>query len=138
MLAELVRVARLYDIYGQLLTPKQRYWVELRYHHDLSLGEIAEEEGVSRQAIHDSLQRAIRALERYESRIGCLKRELDLQEKLRAALGHLERYFAQGEVAELKALEAILVSLLEPCLPLGEKGAKAGAFPFKREDPGDI
>lgn len=120
MLDQLARVARLYDFYGPLLTPRQRKWLELHYHHDLSLGEIAEEEGISRQAVYDGLQRAVKALEDYEARLGYLQRELTFREQLAAAIRHLENYRRGGGEGELAAVSRILQLLLE--LPEGSMG----------------
>lgn len=62
----------LYDFYGKLLTPKQREVMRLYYEEDLSLGEIAEELKISRQAVHDILRRSEQALEKYEKKLGLL------------------------------------------------------------------
>lgn len=72
ILDKLGRIAQLYDLYGPLLTPKQRDAVRLYYEQDLSLGEIAYECKVSRQAIYDLLRRAEVALEKYEQKLGLL------------------------------------------------------------------
>ncbi|MGB9791669.1 MAG: YlxM family DNA-binding protein [Thermacetogeniaceae bacterium] len=68
------RIVLLYDIYGNLLTPKQRDVIRLYYEEDLSLGEIAEELKISRQAVYDILKRSEQALERYEEKLGLLER----------------------------------------------------------------
>lgn len=68
------RIVSLYDIYGNLLTPKQRDVIRLYYEEDLSLGEIAEELKISRQAVYDILKRSEQALERYEKKLGLLER----------------------------------------------------------------
>ena len=47
----------LFDTYGDMLTDKQRLCFDLRYNQDLSLGEIAELEGISRQAVRDNIVR---------------------------------------------------------------------------------
>lgn len=60
------RLASLYDVYAMLLTERQREWTELHYFEDLSLAEIAEQFGVTRQAVHDNLRRAEEQLESYE------------------------------------------------------------------------
>ena len=52
----------LFDCYGGLLTDKQRELFDLHYNQDLSLGEIAENEGISRQGVHDAIGRAEAAL----------------------------------------------------------------------------
>jgi len=64
-----------YSVYGSLLTEKQREMFEDYYGLDLSLGEIAEIRGVSRQAVKDALFHAERQLAFYEERLGfCSKR----------------------------------------------------------------
>ena len=52
-----LEMSLLYDYYGGLLTGKQRQCFDLRYNQDLSLGEIAQAMGVSRQAVSDNLTR---------------------------------------------------------------------------------
>ena len=64
----------LLDYYGAMLTDKQRECFDMRYNQDLSLGEIAETMGVSRQAVNDNLSRTEAALRRMEENIGCVKR----------------------------------------------------------------
>lgn len=76
MLDKVTRIAWLYDFYGPLLTEKQRRLIELYYHQDFSLGEIAELTNVSRQAVHDLLRRAKNSLEDYEKALGFLKKYL--------------------------------------------------------------
>jgi len=69
----LVRTGLLYDFYGGLLTDKQRKVMELYYNEDWSLAEIATKEAVSRQAVHDLLQRSERLMEEYEAKLGLVK-----------------------------------------------------------------
>ena len=64
----------LLDYYGGMLTDKQRECCEMRFHQDMSLGEIAEALGVSRQAVNDNLTRTEALLRRMEENIGCVKR----------------------------------------------------------------
>ena len=64
-----VLISLLLDFYGPLLTDKQRMSLQLHHEDDMSLGEIAEELGVSRQAVHDNLQRARHILNDYESKL---------------------------------------------------------------------
>lgn len=72
MLPKMVRLSWLLDFYGPLLTERQRQMAELHWHHDLSLGEIAEQFAVSRQAVHDTLRRAQTQLEEYERKLRLL------------------------------------------------------------------
>ncbi len=69
MLEKTVEISVLYDFYNQLLTEKQRDIVDLYYNQDLSLGEIADEFGVSRQAVYDILKRTERLLYQYEKKL---------------------------------------------------------------------
>ena len=69
-------LAILFDTYGSMLTDKQRDCFDMRYNQDLSLGEIAQELGVSRQAVNDNLTRTEALLRRMEENIGCVKRDM--------------------------------------------------------------
>ena len=65
----------LYDYYGDLLTERQRECFELRYNQDLSLGEIGQELGISRQGVHDNLSRTEALLLNMEAKTGCVRRD---------------------------------------------------------------
>lgn len=69
-------LALLFDTYGGMLTDKQRDCFDMRYNQDLSLGEIAQELGVSRQAVNDNLSRTEALLCRMEENIGSVKRDM--------------------------------------------------------------
>ena len=69
-----LEMALLLDYYGGMLTDKQRDCFDMRFNQDLSLGEIAEALGVSRQAVNDNLSRTEALLRRMEENIGCVKR----------------------------------------------------------------
>ena len=76
----------LYDIYGSLLTDKQRTYFEDYYYMDLSLAEIAENYNISRNAIHDQLERVNEALINFESNLHLQSKikkikELEIDEK---------------------------------------------------------
>ena len=83
----------LYEIYGALLTEKQRQCLELYFCEDYSLAEVAEEMQVSRQAIHDLLKRVEQTLEHYEEMLGFLQRmekTRTLTEEAKLALDYVE------------------------------------------------
>lgn len=71
----------LFDFYQELLTTKQKSYVSFYYLDDYSLGEIAEEFEVSRQAIYDNIKRTEESLEKYEEKLGML-RKYQQREKL--------------------------------------------------------
>ena len=62
----------LLDYYGNLLTQKQKTYFDLYYNQDLSLAEIAEQEGISRQGVHDTITRTEAILRDMEKATGCV------------------------------------------------------------------
>ena len=81
-----LEMALLLDYYGGMLTDKQKECFDMRYNQDLSLGEIAQELGVSRQAVNDNLTRTEALLRRMEENIGCVIRYMERREALRVIL----------------------------------------------------
>ena len=77
-----LEMALLFDTYGSMLTEKQRSCFDMRYNQDLSLGEIGEILGVSRQAVNDNLTRTEALLRRMEETIGCVKRDIAIRKAL--------------------------------------------------------
>ena len=77
----------LFDYYGELLTQRQRDCLDMRYNQDMSLGEIAQELGVSRQGVYDNLSRAETLLRNMEEKTGVLRRD----EKVRSAAQQIIR-----------------------------------------------
>ena len=75
----------LFDYYGELLTERQRACLDLRYNQDLSLSEIAQELGVSRQGVYDNLNRAESILRDMEEKTGCVRRAM----AARKAVSHI-------------------------------------------------
>ncbi len=73
---EATQLILLYDYYGDLLTQRQRECFELRYNQDLSLGEIGQELGISRQGVFDNLSRTEALLKNMEKKTGCVSRDL--------------------------------------------------------------
>lgn len=71
---KIVRESLLYDFYGAMLTDKKRQVMELYHEDDMSLAEIADEMGISRAAVYDSLKSAERQLEKYEDNLGLVSK----------------------------------------------------------------
>ena len=82
---KIVAQGLLYDFYGELLTEHQRRVYEDVVFNDMSLSEIAEDLGVTRQGVHDTLVRAEAQLRDFEEKTGCIARE----EAVRAACGQI-------------------------------------------------
>ncbi|HBR28677.1 MAG TPA: DNA-binding protein [Firmicutes bacterium] len=90
----------LYDFYGGLLTQKQQKVFGLYYLENLSLAEIAEEEGTTRQAVHDLLQRTEKRLAGWESKLGLVDRylhEFDAVQEVKRAIRALEKLLPADE-----------------------------------------
>lgn len=68
------RINLLFDFYSPLLTEKQRAFMTYYFHEDFSLGEIASEFGISRQAVYEHVKRAGLMLEEYETKLQLLAR----------------------------------------------------------------
>lgn len=68
-------LSALFDYYGEFLTDKQKNCFDLYYNQDLSLGEIAEQTGISRQGVHDTLARAQAQILEFEEKLGYVARE---------------------------------------------------------------
>lgn len=79
---DMLTCALLFDTYGDMLTEKQRLCCDLRYNQDLSLGEIGELEGISRQAVRDNLVRAEAQMQELEEKIGAVRRTLQIEAAL--------------------------------------------------------
>lgn len=72
----------LLDFYGDMLTDKQRAFIEYYYNDDLSLSEIADNEGITRQGVRDAIKRAESQLYEMEARLGLAKRFTEVREGL--------------------------------------------------------
>jgi predicted DNA-binding protein YlxM (UPF0122 family) len=74
MLDIIPEISILYDFYGVLLPPKQREIFRLYYEDNLSLGEIAEEYGLTRQGIHETIKRGEKKLRDFEKKLGLIRK----------------------------------------------------------------
>ncbi|MCR4925063.1 MAG: YlxM family DNA-binding protein [Clostridiales bacterium] len=75
-------ISLLLDFYGEMLTEKQQDCLEYYYNEDLSLSEIAENEGITRQGVRDSIKRAENQLYDMEERLGLVQRFEKMKEGL--------------------------------------------------------
>lgn len=82
--------ALLYDFYGELLTDHQKSIYEQSVLEDLSLSEIAEDEGISRQGVHDLVKRCNRSLMGYEEKLHLVEKFLSIKKKLQDMNGLLD------------------------------------------------
>lgn len=107
-LVKTTRINFLFDFYQSLLTDKQRAYMNLYYLEDLSLGEIADEYNVSRQAVYDNVRRTEAMLEDYEEKLRLFskfQKRLEVMEEIEQMLEH--------EPKQVEALKRLLNVLKE-------------------------
>jgi len=83
MLEDIFTINMLYDFYGNLLPQRQREFVRLYREENWSLSEIAEEFGLTRQGVYDSVRKAEKALYEYESKLKLMERFRKTEQALR-------------------------------------------------------
>lgn len=81
-MAKDLNIIILLDVYGQLLTEKQRSAIDMYYNADLSLAEIGEEIDISRQGVRESIKQGERHLMNYEEKLGIVERFRSISAKL--------------------------------------------------------
>lgn len=81
---ESLEMVLLFDYYGELLTDRQKMCLDMHYNQDLSLGEIAQELSISRQAVYDNLSRAEALLKNMEEKTGCVSRDRALRKAMQS------------------------------------------------------
>ncbi|WP_223066741.1 putative DNA-binding protein [Paenibacillus caui] len=99
------RVNLLFDFYELLLTEKQQTFLKYYFHDDFSLGEIAAEFEISRQAVYEHIKRAEQMLENYEQKLGLLSK----QQKASEGFGKLERLLAESGISSADKQQAITI-----------------------------
>ncbi|NBI66235.1 DNA-binding protein [Pseudoflavonifractor sp. 60] len=85
------RMAMLFDFYGDILTDRQKEFYDLYYNEDLSLGEIAENYGITRQGVRDVIVRAEAVLTELEDKTGLIKRFHTMRGQLEQVVQDAER-----------------------------------------------
>lgn len=102
-----IKYTMLCDIYGQLLTKKQRQIIEYYYMEDMSLSEIGELLGITRQAASILINRTEKHLLNYESKLNLLERHTESKEKIEGIIQRLVKHGIDDDdslIAEIKSL----------------------------------
>lgn len=116
MIAKVIKVnglleqALLYDFYGELLTDHQKEIYEQFVLEDLSLSEIAESAGISRQGVHDLIKRCNKLLEGYEAKLHLVEKFLSVKKKVQEINELLD---AESEDEVIQSVRQIAVDILE-------------------------
>ncbi|ADQ14797.1 YlxM family DNA-binding protein [Halanaerobium hydrogeniformans] len=83
MLKKTIKMTLLFDFYGSLLTEKQQQINKSYFYNDLSLAEIADNIGISRQGVYDHLKRSEKSLKEYEAKLGLVKKYRELRKNIK-------------------------------------------------------
>ena len=108
-----LKISLLLDFYGPLLTEKQQESIEYYYNHDLSLAEIAQHTGITRQGVRDSIKRGEALLLEYEEKLKLFdkyhQRQLKIEEIIACAQAIQEenQRFGQSQQTATKAQDII-------------------------------
>ena len=99
-------ITLLIDIYGELLTDKQKAVMTDYYFNDCSLNEIAEEYGITRQAVQDMIKRTERLLDKYEQRLMLVDRYIKRKAAAEKISALLDKEIEKGntQLADIKKL----------------------------------
>lgn len=117
-----IEISDLFHVYGELLSPRQRTFIQLYYDENLSLAEIAERHEISRQAVHDAIKHGRRALANYERTLHLLELRRDgggaipsngWRGKVETILDEMEKTLHEGGAELADRLPAQIASLRE-------------------------
>ncbi len=110
---EILKQALLYDFYGELLTDRQKEIYEQFILDDLSLGEIAQGAGISRQGVHDSLKRCNKTLAEYEEKLHLVEKFVAIKGKISQINEMLERFQETERMEFIHRIREISDEILE-------------------------
>lgn len=104
-----IELSLLLDYYGAFLTENQRELIELSCDDDLSLSEIAEQKGISRQGVRDAITRGEKSLSEMESKLGLIARD----RRVRALIGELQSVLVDESAEPEQKLRTVNTGLSE-------------------------
>lgn len=99
----------LYDFYGELLTQHQQNIYEDAVYNDMSLSEIAQEQGISRQGVHDLIKRCDKILQDYESKLHLVEKFMGAKEKIR----EIEQLTQANDSVEMQRIRELSKELMK-------------------------
>lgn len=109
---ERVELSLLYDFYGALLKENQRRMFEGSILDDYNLAEIAEDENITRQGVHDAIKRACKQLREYEQKLGLVEK-FEKQKELVKKLHIILKGMNIGDEGELEEVYSIIDEILD-------------------------
>ena len=109
---KIVEQGILYDFYGELLTEHQRSIYEDAVYNDLSLSEIAEDNGISRQGVHDLIKRCDKILAGYEQKLHLVEKFSNIKEKV-ARIQQLSTFTENDSRLQMQQVSRLAQEILE-------------------------
>lgn len=110
---EIVELSLLFDFYGEMLGDHKKKIFEDYVLNDLSLAEIAEEEGISRQGVHDIVKRCTKQLKEYEATLHLVEKFQNMKTKLTKASELLGTTNKEAKVSDIAEARKLLKEMLE-------------------------
>ena len=110
---KIVEQGMLYDFYGELLTEHQRKIYEDVVLNDMSLSEIAEEQGISRQGVHDMVKRCTKTLEGYEEKLHLIAKFMSAKRSVEQIHALTKQFHESHDEAVIVEIEQISNQILE-------------------------
>lgn len=110
---DLLEQSLLFDFYGELLTKHQKSIYEDFLLNDLSLSEIADEKGITRQGVHDLVKRCNQTLHNYEDKLHLVERFINAKEKIEKIHGLTTAFKGSRDLELIDEIEKISEELLE-------------------------
>lgn len=110
---KILEQALLFDFYGELLTARQREIYEKLVVEDLSLSEIAQEAGISRQGVHDLIRRCNQTLRGYEEKLHLVERFLAVREKAERIGRLLDDYHGEDAKTLVGSIRKLCGEIME-------------------------
>ena len=109
----IVEQTLLYDFYGELLNEHQRGVYEDAVFNDLSLSEIADEYGISRQGVHDLIKRVSNTLEGYESKLHLVEKFMDTKAKITRIDELVDSYIKDEDISYIHEIKKLSKEIIE-------------------------
>ena len=110
---EIVELSLLFDFYGEMLGEHKKQIFEDYVLNDLSLAEIAEEEGISRQGVHDIVKRCTKQLKEYEAALHLVEKFQNMKQKLTKAAELLDGSADSIDSGSILAVKTLMKEMLE-------------------------
>lgn len=109
----IVEQTLLYDFYGELLNEHQRQIYQDAVFNDLSLSEIADEHGISRQGVHDVIKRVNKTLSEYEEKLHLIEKFIATKEKVHMIDQLTNDYISSGDMECIHKIQTLAKDIID-------------------------